>query len=249
MDYLQNIVGDREGQFLSIFLTELFRLVGTKLLLSTSYHAQTDRQMNIVNKWLEDYLWNYVLAQQWTWIKWMHLEQYCYNTTYHISIGMAPFKQIYIYAPLSFFDMVLGDNNAPRARDWLSKGQDILRFLKENLQRVQNQQKIYVDRHQIERIFEVGGLVYLKIKLYKQSSLKQKGKEKFKPCFYGPYWVAHRIDEVAYEMELLEGSHIHNIFHVSCLMKFVGQNITVTTNLPLLNKVGKIFHFRNGEQY
>ena len=76
-----------------------------------------------------------------------------------MSIGMAPFKALYGYEPLSFMDMVLGDNRTPRAKDWLQDGKVILRSLKENLQRAQNQQKIYVDRYRIKRSFKMGDLV------------------------------------------------------------------------------------------
>ena len=80
-----------------------------------------------------------------------------------MSIGMAPFKVLYGHEPLSFIDTVLGDSHAPRAKDWLQEGQDILRSLKENLQQAQNQQKMYADRRRIERSFEVGDLVYLRL--------------------------------------------------------------------------------------
>jgi hypothetical protein len=32
-----------------------------------------------------------------------------------------------------------------------------------------------------------------------------------------PYRIMHRVGEVAYELELPEGSKIHNVFHMSCL--------------------------------
>ncbi len=70
--------------------------------------------------------------------------------------------------------------------------------------------------------------------------MKAKWKEKLKPCFYGPYRVACCIGEVAYELELSEESCIHNVFHVSCLKKVMGQNIAITTNLPPLNEEGKL---------
>jgi len=92
------------------FWQELFRLVGTKLTPSTSYHHQTDEQREIVNKWLEGYLKNYVTGKQRAWVKWLHIGEYCYNTTHHMSIGMSPFRALYGYDALSFADMIFGDS-------------------------------------------------------------------------------------------------------------------------------------------
>ena len=69
----KTIVSDRDSKFTSAFWQELFKLVGTELATSTSYHPQSDGQMEIVNKWVEGYLRNYVASQQRTWIKWLHL--------------------------------------------------------------------------------------------------------------------------------------------------------------------------------
>ena len=44
-------------------MKELFRLVGTQLTRSTSYHPQTNGKTERVNKWLEGYLRNYVGEQ------------------------------------------------------------------------------------------------------------------------------------------------------------------------------------------
>eukprot|EP00253_Pinus_taeda_P004243 PITA_04243 len=56
----KTITSDRDIRFMGGFWQELFRLVGTELTPSTSYQPQTDGQTEIVNKWLEGYLRNYV---------------------------------------------------------------------------------------------------------------------------------------------------------------------------------------------
>ena len=155
--------------------------MGTGLATSTSYHPQSDGQTEIVNKWIEGYLRNYVTGQHRTWIKWLHLGEYCYNTTYHMSIRMTPFKALYGYDALDFGDLAFRDSRAPKAKDWVQDNQDILKILKENLQTAQNQQKLYADRHRVEQSFEVGDLVYLRLQPYRLSSLKKKGAEKLKP--------------------------------------------------------------------
>jgi hypothetical protein len=73
---LRNIVSDKDNMFRSEFWQELFRLSGTELTPSTSHHPQIDRKTKIVNKWVEGYLRNYVLGQQWEWITWLHLSEH-----------------------------------------------------------------------------------------------------------------------------------------------------------------------------
>ena len=78
---------------------------------------------------------------------------------------------------------MFGASKALEAKDWIQESQDILRALKDNLRAAQNQQKVYADQGRVERQFEVGDLVYLRLQPYKQSTLKQKGAKKLKPCF------------------------------------------------------------------
>jgi hypothetical protein len=49
-----------------------------------------------------------------------------------------------------------------------------------------------------------------------------------------------REGEVAYELDLLEGSKIHNMFHMSCLKKVVGQFISTSEELPPLDEDGQL---------
>lgn len=132
----QSIVSDKGSRFMSHFWQELFRLCGTELTLSTSYHSQTDGQTEIVNKWVEGYLKNYIVGKQKAWVKWIHLYEYCYNSTYHMSTQMTPFMALYGYEVPNFFDLLLSDSRVLSAGDILQENQDIMRALQENIQKV-----------------------------------------------------------------------------------------------------------------
>jgi hypothetical protein len=137
----QRIVSDKNRQFISTFWQEVFRLVGTELTPGTSNHPQTDGQREIVNKWVEGYLRNYVSGQQRAWVRWLHLGEHCYNTTFHMSIGMTPFRALHGYDAPTLIDRVFRESRAPKTKDWIVESQEILKVLKENLQMAQNRQK------------------------------------------------------------------------------------------------------------
>ena len=123
----KNIVSDRDNTFISIFWQEPFRLVGIELTPSTSYHPQINGKTKIVNKWIGGYLRNYVVGQQKAWVKWLYLGEYCYNTTYHMFIGMPPYKALYSYEPLTFEEIVFRERKAPMEKEWIQFNQDIIR--------------------------------------------------------------------------------------------------------------------------
>lgn len=204
---------------MSHFWQELFRLCGTKLTSNMSYHLQTNEKTEIVNKWVEGYLRNYVLEQQKAWVKWIHLCEYYYNFTYRITIKMTPFRALYGYDAPSFLDLLLSDSKVPNVGDLQQENQDIMQTFRENIQKTQNQQKQYVDQRRVGGSFEVGDMVYLMLQPYRQSTLRKSGVEKFRPRYYGPFKVVRRVGEVAYELDLPTDSRVHNVFHVSRLKK------------------------------
>ena len=98
-----------------------------------------DGQIEIVNKWREVYLKNYVTGQQNARIKWLYLGEYYYNNTHHMSIGMSPFKALYGYEATTFGDLIIQERKVPRAKDFIQQCIDIMKTLKDNLNHAQNQ--------------------------------------------------------------------------------------------------------------
>jgi hypothetical protein len=99
---------------------------------------------------------------------------------------------------------------------------------------------VQADKHKVERTFEVGDLVYLRLQPYRQALIKRSGTEKLQPRFFGPYRVNRKVGVVAYEFELSQGSKIHNVFHVSCLKRAIGKHIILIEELPPLDEEGQL---------
>lgn len=63
--------------------------------------------------------------------------------------------------------------------------------------------------------------------------------EKFGPIYYGPYKVLAGVGQVAYTLELLVGSRMHNTFYASCLKKVGRKNVKISNILPPLERENK----------
>ncbi|KAE8729570.1 hypothetical protein F3Y22_tig00003507pilonHSYRG00041 [Hibiscus syriacus] len=88
----RSIISDRDPRFTGRLLTELFKLLGTELNFSTSFHPQTDGQTERVNNLLECYLWHFVSANQRDWAKLLDVAQFSYNLQRSEATDRSPFE-------------------------------------------------------------------------------------------------------------------------------------------------------------
>lgn len=98
----KSIISDRDRIFTSAVWRELFKLTDTKLLMSSSYHSQTDRQTERINQCLENFLCCSVHSCPRQWSKWLSMAEYWYNTSYHTTLGRSPIEVRYGYSPKAF---------------------------------------------------------------------------------------------------------------------------------------------------
>src|SRR6266436_4865245 len=88
----EEVISDHGPTFVSNFSHELAALLGVKLTPSTSYHPQTNSQMEHVNQEIEVYLWVFVSHRQDNWADWLPLAEFAYNNKVHSATCWTPFK-------------------------------------------------------------------------------------------------------------------------------------------------------------
>ena len=79
-------------------------------------------------------------------------------------------------------------------------------------------------------------MVFLKIRPYRQVSLRKKRNEKFSPKFFGPYKIIEHIGPMAYKLELPNIAAIHPVFHVSQLKKMLGEHNEAQQDIPYMTE-------------
>ncbi|KAL0456485.1 UNVERIFIED_CONTAM: Transposon Tf2-11 polyprotein [Sesamum latifolium] len=88
----KDIISDRDSRFTGVFWTELFKILGSKLSLSSSYHPQSDDQTERFNSMLEEYLRHFVRGTQKDWVKLLDVAQLCFNSQKSSSTNKSAFE-------------------------------------------------------------------------------------------------------------------------------------------------------------
>ncbi|XP_048228249.1 uncharacterized protein LOC125369523 [Ricinus communis] len=92
----RTIVSDRDAKFLSYFSKALWCKLGTNLFYSTTYHPQTDGQMEVVNRSFSTLLRTIIKKNLKTWEEiYMHGE-FAYNKSVYSTTKYLPFEAKYV---------------------------------------------------------------------------------------------------------------------------------------------------------
>jgi len=139
------VILDRDAKFTGNFWKALFKGLDTKLNFSTTFHSQTDGQMERVNQILEDMLRMYVMNQPKKWEEYLHLVEFAYNNNFQAFAKLSPFEILYgtkCNTPISWSSPI---DRIMLGPEMLRDMELIVKQVQQNLKEAQDRQKSYAD--------------------------------------------------------------------------------------------------------
>jgi len=133
------LISDRDAKFTSEFWNSLYKLLGTKLAMSTAFHPRTDGQTEILNKTLETMIRAYINKPMDNWETLLPALEFAYNSRVHTATGHSPFQLDTGFQPRTFATLQLqsearsagAEDYALRHKLYLESAHDALEYSKD----------------------------------------------------------------------------------------------------------------------
>jgi hypothetical protein len=221
----ESIVSDRDVKFTSLFWKELHRILGTRLLMSTSFHPQTDGATERANRSIGQILRSVVSNDQKNWAEKCPMVEFAINSSVSDTTGFSPFELNYGYVPAMGITGIEKAKYkgvqafANQARWNLMAAHDAI--IERRVKQTHHANKLRKDAPS----YEVGDLVFLSTK---NISIPKGRARKLVPRFIGPYKItAVHNDSSNVSLELpedLKRRRVHHTFHSSLVKPFIDND-------------------------
>ena len=194
-------MSDRDPRFTAHFWKSFQKAMGTRLMMSTTFHPQTNGQSERTIQVLEDMLRACVLDHKGSWEEHLPLVEFAYNNSYQASIQMAPYEALYgrpCRSPLCWTEVGESSITDP---DLIRDTSEKVSLIRQRLLTAQSRQKSYANVRRQPLEFEVGDHVFLKA-MPKRGVVRFGKRGKLSPRFIGPFEILERVGTVAYRLAL-----------------------------------------------
>ncbi|SJL16681.1 uncharacterized protein ARMOST_20210 [Armillaria ostoyae] len=215
----QVVISDRGPQFVSKFMTELYRMLDIKQNASTAFHPQTDGQTERVNQEIEKYLRIFVNFQQDDWADWLPLAEFAHNNRVHSATEKSPFMILYGRNPHTMPNSPRPTGSkVPAATDFSQKMTKIHQETEAALEKAAERMKTQYDKHKRpSKDYHAGDRVWLDATNLHLPRPKKKLDDKH----VGPFLVLEKTGASAYKLKLPPHWKIHLCFNEKLLTPFL----------------------------
>ena len=218
----ETIVSDRDSKFTSRFWRETHKLLGTRLLMSTSFHPQTDGASERAIRSVAQILRAMVKPDQQDWAEKIPLVEFALNSAISNSSGFAPFELTYGYIPSLNPGLTPEPSSVPGVKHFVMRALQNLADAHDAIIESRMQQTYHANRRRRDDDhFAAGDLVYISTS---DLSLPKGRATKLLSKYIGPFKIldAHTSTS-SYRVELplqLRARNLHDRFHRSKLRPY-----------------------------
>ncbi|BEI86683.1 hypothetical protein CcaverHIS002_0700290 [Cutaneotrichosporon cavernicola] len=220
------IVSDRDPKFTSAFWKAIHAALGTKLLLSTAFHPQTDGQSERQVRTLKEALRHFVNARQNNWFYLLLLLEIAFNSSVHSSSNVTPFELDLGFHPRFLnhpASVAHDDKDASVFIDALNAATvDAV----ESLQHAQARQAGQYDARNVNRRqteYKVGDQVLLRSSLFKPVFYQKSKSKQLAPTWFGPFTVTSVDGPTVITVDLPLNLNIHNRVNTMNARKYLAR--------------------------
>lgn len=214
-----SIVSDRDSKFTSKFWRETHKMLGTKLLMSTSFHPQTDGASERVIRSIAQILRATVRPDQRDWSSKLPMTEFALNSAISNSTGFAPFELNYGHMPILNPGITPEPVKAPGVKHFVERALQNLADAHDAIIESRVRQTHHANnRRRDDDKFQKGDLVYVSTS---DLSLPKGRAGKLLPKYIGPFKILEAHSSTSsYRVELparLRARRLHDRFHRSKL--------------------------------
>lgn len=219
-----SIVSDRGPQFVSTFWSELCRILGTKVKLTTAYNPNVDGQTEIMNQYIKQRLRPFCTYYQDNWGQLLPVMDLAQLTLPHESLGITPFQLLNGFEPRTSWDLrnpeppasATEKLNRQDAKLVACRMRDAVEFAQSSIQSQQDKMKRVANKRRREVDWDVGDLVLVDMRNWKLDRPSRKLSEKW----YGPIKVLEKVGE-SWKVDLPKDWRVYPVFHSHSLRRYM----------------------------
>jgi hypothetical protein len=212
----RKIISDRDRRYISAFMSELNRILGTEMNPSTAHHPITDGQTERMNQEIEHYLRIYVNYHQTDWAEWLALAEFAYNDKVNESTKASPFFLDHGYHPWKGVEGRLESRNDTAlefAENMKKVREDAISAMKKAKERMK---KYYDKKHSVAMDFRIGQKVWLEA----TNVAQDRPSEKMSDRRLGPYEILEKVGASAYRLKVPGLNGRHPVYNESLLSPY-----------------------------
>lgn len=206
-------LSDREPQFDSNFLKELWKLTGVERRMSTAYHLQTDGETERMNHKIEAYLRIFCSNHLYDWSEYITNIEFAFNNREHSAMKYSPFFLMYRSHPKGL-PTAYAYFKVPAVNKWLQirekahkEAQSALKYATAQMARRLNQNF---------SPFHKGQKVWLEMTHHEDGYLFRN----LAPKRHRPFKIQKVFSKLIYKLALPSNTKIYPVVHASLLTPY-----------------------------